>query len=149
MALSPYLLAAPGAALLATTASNPPDLTGIAAIITAGVGIVGFLATLFRGKQNNKRVEEVEQAASYVKGFDALIQRLQGEVEGLHRDMEAERGKWESERDGLLMTIRTLRTELRESMAENATTKAELVELRGQIKGFLNAQQYEEFKKHL
>ena len=61
-----YLLAIPGvAAVLAAASTAPPDLTGIAAIVTAGIGVVGFLATLIRGKMNNQRVEEVEQAASW------------------------------------------------------------------------------------
>lgn len=134
--------------LLATT-GTPPDLTGIAAIITAGVGMIAFLASLFRGKKNNKRVEEVEEAASYVKGFDALIKRLQEEISDLHTDIASERTLWAQEKGELMDTIRVLRNELQTSMAENATTQSQLMELRGQIRGFLSAQQYEEFTKHL
>lgn len=133
----------------AATTAAPPDLAGVAALITAGVGIIGFIATLFRGKKNDKRVEEIERAASYVEGFDALIKRLQEEVRDLHEEMASEQTKWKAEREGLLVTIRTLRSELQEQIAGNAVLKSELVELRGQIKGFLSAQQYEEFTKHL
>lgn len=73
-----------GGFILAVTGSSPPDFQGLAALITAGVGVVAFLASLFRGKKSNKRFEEVEEAASYVKGFDALIKRLQEEIEDLH-----------------------------------------------------------------
>lgn len=133
---------------MAVTSGSPPDLTGIAAVITAGVGVTAFLATMFRGKKNNKRVEEVEQAASYVKGFDALIKRLQEEIEDLHGEISTERTKWATEKSELMDTIRKLRNELQESIAANATTRSELMELRGQIKGFLNAKEYEEFQKH-
>lgn len=137
-----------GGAILAVTGGSPPDLTGIAAVITAGVGVTAFLATLFRGKKNNKRVEEVEQAASYVKGFDSLIKRLQEEIEDLHSEISTERNKWAIEKSELMNTIRTLRNELQESIAADTTTRSELMELRGQVKGFLNAKEYEEFQKH-
>lgn len=137
-----------GGLIFAVTGGSPPDLNGIAAIITAGVGMIAFLATLFRGKANNKRVEEVEQAASYVKGFDALIKRLQEEIEDLNGEISIERTKWATEKSELMETIRTLRNELQESIAANATTRSELMELRGQIKGFLNTKEYEEFQKH-
>lgn len=138
-----------GGLIFAVTGGQPPDLQGLAALITAGVGVIAFLATIFRGKKNNARVEEVEEAASYVKGFDALIKRLQEEIEDLHGEIQTERGKWASEKAELMNIIQTLRTELQESMAANATTKSQLMELRGQIRGFLTNKQYEEFTKHL
>lgn len=137
-----------GAIVLAATGSSPPDLTGIAAVITACIGVAGFLATLWRGKANNKRVEEVEQAASYVKGFDALIKRLQEEIEGQRAELTAERTKWQAERVELMNTISKLRNDLQESISHNTATKAELMELRGQIRGFLTQDQYEEFRRH-
>src|SRR6476469_7716499 len=145
------LFLAPFIAVMAVTGTPaaPPDLTGIAALITAGIGIVGFLATIFRGRQNNKRVQEVEQAASYVKGFDSLIKRLEVEMKQLRKDHESERMKWITERESLERTINNLRTDLRTQTAKNYETRGLLQELRGQIKGFLNAQQYEEFQKHL
>lgn len=118
-------------------------------MITAGVGVIAFLASLFRGKKNNQRVEEVEEAASYVKGFDALIKRLQEEIEDLHSEISTERNKWAQEKAELLATIRALRNDLQESMANNTTTRSELMELKGQIRGFLTADQYEEFTKHI
>lgn len=135
--------------IVAAAESGGPDLTGIAAIATATIGIIGFLATLLRGKRNNTRVEEVEQAASYVQGFDALIKRLQAEIEVMHTEMDQRQRQWNSEKDGLLLTIRSLRSDLQEQIAGNTVLKSELVELRGQIKGFLSKQQYEEFTKHL
>lgn len=134
---------------MAATGSPPPDLTGIAAIVTACIGIAGFLATLWRGKANNKRVEEVEQAASYVKGFDALIKRLQEEIETLHTEISTERTKWAQEKAELMETIRSLRNELEEKAAKNVLTQSELMELRGQVRGFLTTEQYEEFNKHV
>lgn len=145
-----YLLAIPGvAAVLAAASTAPPDLTGIAAIVTAGIGVVGFLATLIRGKMNNQRVEEVEQAASYVKGFESLINRLKEEIEDVKEEQIEERHKWAQEREDMLETIRTLRSELRETMAEQAVTKGQLELLRGQIRGFLSTKDYEEFQKHI
>lgn len=137
------LVLAPIAAVIVTVAGSsgaPPDLTGIAAIVTAAVGVIAFLGTLFRGYKNNQRVREVEQAASYVKGFDALIKRLQNEIEELSSDHEQDRKKWEAEREVLLRTISELRN-------ENYETRGQLAELRGQIKGFLSAQQWEEFQQ--
>lgn len=138
-----------GAVILAATGSTPPDLTGIAAVVTAVIGVAGFLATLVRGRANNKRVEEVEQAASYVKGFDALIKRLQEEIEDLHTEISTERNKWAQEKAELMETIRSLRNELQERAAKSSLTQSELMELRGQIKGFLTAAEYEEFTKHV
>lgn len=137
-----------GALILAATGSPPPDLAGVAAIITALIGVAGFFASLWRGKANNKRVEEVEQAASYVKGFDALIKRLQEEIASLKGEMTQERAKWAKEQEELMRTIAALRTELQDSISHNTASKAELMELRGQIRGFLTQQQYEEFKRH-
>lgn len=137
-----------GAVILAATGSTPPDLTGIAAIITACIGVAGFLATLWRGKANNKRVEEVEQAASYLKGFDALIKRLQEEIESLHSEIATERVKWTQEKTELMETIRTLRNELQAKAATHSLTQSELMELKGQIRGYLTPEQYEEFKHH-
>lgn len=125
----------------------PPDLAGIAALITAGVGVIGFLATLFRGKRNDKRVEQIEQAASYVQGFEGLVNRLQEEVDDLRHELNSERTKWREERQQLLNTIATLRTELQESAAQHAVTRGELAELRGQIRGFLSEADYERFTK--
>lgn len=138
-----------GAIIFAATGAAPPDLAGIAAIITACIGVVGFLATLFRGKANNKRVEEVEQAASYVSGFEGLIKRLQEEVEDLHKEMSTESDKWTKERIQLLETIRTIRNELQEQIMTNNVTKSELAVMLGQIRGFLSPAQYEEFRKHV
>lgn len=138
-----------GGIIIAATGGTPPDLTGIAAIITASVGVIAFLASLFRGKRNNKRVEEVEEAASYVKGFDSLIKRLQEEIEDLHSEIATERTQWAQEKSELMNTIRELRNELQQSMADKSTTKAQLMELRGQIRGFLSIKEYEEFTKHL
>jgi len=145
-----YLLTIPGvAAIIAAATNSPPDLTGVAAIVTAGIGVVGFLATLIRGKKNNQRVEEVEQAASYVKGFESLINRLKSEMEEVKAEQVEERRKWTQEREELLETVRGLRTELREMMAEHAVTKGQLEMLRGQIRGFLSTKDYEEFQKHI
>lgn len=145
-----YLLTIPGvAAVIAAAANAPPDLTGIAALITALIGVIGFLATLIRGKKNNQRVEEVEQAASYVKGFESLINRLKLEMEEVKKEQSEERSKWRKEREDMLDTIRVLRTELREMMAEQAVTKGQLELLRGQIRGFLSTKDYEEFQKHI
>jgi hypothetical protein len=139
-----------GGFLFAVTGHDPSfDLTGVAALITAMVGVGAFVASFFRGRKNNARVEEVEEAASYVKGFDALIKRLQEEIETLHGEMTTERDKWSQEKYELLHTVRNLRTELQESVATNTTTKSQLMELKGQIRGFLTSQQYEEFTKHL
>jgi uncharacterized protein HemX len=143
-----------------TEGGGGPDLTGIAAIITATVGIVGFLATLLRGKKNNQRVEEVESAAHYIEGFDALIKRLQDEIQDLHGEIDANEAKWQgekeqirrqwtAEKEALLTTIRELRTDLQEQIAANNVLRSELIELRGQIKGFLTKTQYDEFAKHL
>lgn len=144
------LLIAPviGALVFAAAGGSPPDLVGIASVITACVGVVAFLATLVRGRANNKRVEEVEQAASYVKGFDALIKRLQEEIETLHNEISVERKKWAEEKSELMATIRMLRNELQEEVVKKSITKSELMELRGQIRGFLTTEQYEEFQRH-
>lgn len=135
--------------LAAAAAGSPPDLTGLAAIITACVGVVGFLATLIRGRKNNQRVDEVEQAASYVEGFDALIKRLEAEIEELHVEQRGERKQYAEEKERLLEIIRGLRAELSESLASHAVTRGELAELQGQVKGFLDPQLYREFMKHL
>lgn len=149
MPLSPYFIVMPvGGMLVAAASSAPPDLIGIAAIITAAVGVVGFFATLYRGRANNKRVEEVEQAASYVKGFDALIARQQKEIETLQHEMTESRNIWAREKTELLTTVLDLREQLQKSIASNSVTRSELTELRGQIKGFLTSAQYEEFQKH-
>lgn len=143
-----------------TEGGGGPDLISIAAIITAGVGVVSFLATLFRGKKNNQRVEEVESAAHYIEGFDALIKRLQNEIKDLHGEMDANEAKWQgekeqiqrqwtAEKEALLTTIRELRNDLQDQIADNNVLRSELIELRGQIKGFLTKTQYDEFTKHL
>ncbi|MBS1893656.1 MAG: hypothetical protein JST59_20340 [Actinobacteria bacterium] len=141
VAVLTYLAAAAGGA--------PPDLTGIAALITAGIGVVGFVATAFRGRSNNKRVEEVEQAAGYVKGFDALVRRLQEEVEESREEQKAARVQWAAEKLEHLETVRSLRAELRESLAEHSVTRGKLAQLQGQIRGFLTADQWAEFRSHI
>lgn len=138
-----------GGLVFAVAGSSPPDLQGLAALITAGVGVIAFLASLFRGKRSSKRFEEVEEAASYVKGFDALIKRLQEEIEDLHSEIATERSKWAQEKAELLSIIRELRNDLQQSVVDKSTTKSQLMELRGQIRGFLTSDQYEEFTKHL
>ncbi|MGH2939568.1 MAG: hypothetical protein ACRDPE_15780 [Solirubrobacterales bacterium] len=135
--------------LIAAAASTPPDLTGIAAIITACIGVVGFLATFARGRANNKRVEEVEHAASYVKGFDSLIDSLQAEIDAVRKDQKDERDQFGAEREAQLEVIRRLRGELSEAVATQAVTRGELAEVKGQIKGFLDPDQYEAFLEHL
>lgn len=144
------LLIAPamGAMILFATGSQP-DLAAISGIITAVVGLVGFIASVFRGRANNKRVEEVEQAASYLKGFEGLTKRLQEEIADLNQDIDKERSQWSKEKIELLETIRGLRNELQEHMLNNSVTKNELIELRGQIRGYLTHDQYEEFKRHV
>lgn len=138
------------------TSSPPPDLTGIAAVITAGIGLIGFVATLWRGRKNNQRVSEIEDAASYVKGFDTLTKRLREEIDDLEEKMEKlegsqneERERWFQERNQMQETISNLGLELKEQVINTGTTQAQLSELRGQIRGFLNAKQYNEFQKHI
>jgi outer membrane murein-binding lipoprotein Lpp len=143
------IILASGGFVIAVTQTAPPDLTGIAAIITAGIGVVAFLATFLRGRRNNQRVQEVEQAASYVKGFDALIKRLESEIKQLRNDHDSESRRWQTEKENLRRTIDRLRSELKSAIADNLETRGHLAELRGQIRGFLNEQQYEEFQKHL
>lgn len=135
--------------------SAPPDLVGIAAIITAIVGVGGFVATLIRGSNNNKRVEEIEESASYVKGFEALVHRLQGEIDELRTEHREQTREWRKEREQLERTIQSLKAELREVTAEAALTTAqlkqaqlELTQLQEQIRSFLSPEEYEEFKGH-
>ncbi len=130
------------------TPAAPPDLTGLAAIITAGIGVFAFLISVWRGRQNNQRVQEIEDAASYVKGFDSLTKRLKEEIHEMRQEQQLERSQWARERLQLEETLGQLRIELNQQIASNYTLRGELAELRGQIKGFLNAQQYEEFQKH-
>lgn len=135
--------------LTVTRIVEQPELGNVAAIVTAVIGVIGFIGTFVRGRLNHKKVEEVEQAASYVAGFDSLIKHLQEEIDEISTTQEEERKKWTTEKAHLLATIGTLRSELQESIAANHVTKGELAELRGQIKGFLNAKEYAEFEKHL
>ena len=71
-----------------TTVDQPPDLIGIAAIITAVVGALGFAGAYWKGWRNSQLIDEVEQSASYVKGFDALIKRLEQEIHQLREERE-------------------------------------------------------------
>lgn len=145
-----YLIIVVPVALLigVVTHGTPPDLTGIAAIITACIGVVGFLATLFRGKNNNKRVEEVESAASYVKGFESLIDNLQSEIKDLRNDVRASQQSNEAAREEFEGKFRVLNDELTDALIAKRTMQAELLELRGQIRGYLNTEQWDEFNRH-
>jgi phage shock protein A len=125
------------------------DLTGIAAILSAGIGCVGFVATMLRHKKTKATVAEAQQAASYVAGFNTLITRLQEEITELRQSHDEEHENWARERAQLQRTIEKLKTDLTQAIAEGAELRGQLAELRGQIKGFLNQQQYEEFKRRL
>lgn len=135
-------------AVVTQTPAAPPDLTGLAAIITAGIGVFAFLISIWRGRQNNQRVQEIEDAASYVKGFDSLTKRLKEEIDELRQEQNTERLQWTKEKLHFEDIVGQLRVELNQQIAANYTLRGELAELRGQIKGFLNAQEYEEFQKH-
>ncbi len=132
-----------------TAAPAQPDLAGIAAIITAIVGVVGFVATLVKGRHNNKKVEDVEQAGSYIKGFDALIKLLQGEIAELTAERNEAAREFVADKAHLLDTVQALRTQVSEAEARAAVTRGELAELRGQLKGFLEPEQYERFIRHI
>lgn len=138
-----FVLAASG------TPSPPPDLTGLAAVITAAIGVFGFLATLWRGRENNKKVGEIEDAASYVKGFDSLTKRLREEIEEIHESNRSDKAQWEQERRGYQEALSKLQVELSEQRSANYQVRDELSTLRGQIRGFLSAEEYDEFTKHL
>lgn len=116
---------------IATASGAPPDLTGIAAIITAAIGVFGFLYTVIRGR--SPKVTEVEQATSYVR----LVDRQDEEIETLRR-----------EKRELQELVSTLRSEVREVRAEVSTTKGELSELKGQIRSYLSPEQYADFSRH-
>lgn len=133
---------------VSNTPTPPPDLTGLAAIITAVIGVVGFFATIYRGRQNNKRVGEIEDAASYVKGFDSLTKRLREEMQDMREEHKQERAQWSNERGNLEEAISKIRVELNQQISENYKVRGELSELHGQIRGFLNTEDYNEFKKH-
>ena len=131
-----------------TSPAAPTDLTGLAAMITAGIGAFAFIISIWRGKQNNQTVQGIKDAASYVHGFEAVIKRLEEEIDELREQQGRAAEEWEREREQLKATITTLQRELDRQTASNFTLRGELAELRGQIKGFLNAQEYEEFQRH-
>ena len=145
-----YLIAVPIAVVIAVaTGGSSPDLTGIAAIITAAIGVAGFLATLWRGKANNKRVEEVESTTSYLAGFESLIKRLQEEVEELHGELSTTRSDWNREKQVLEDQIGELKAKITSGHLSETELRSELLVLKGSIRGFLSADQYAEFQKHL
>jgi hypothetical protein len=134
--------------ILAAVTGSPPDLTGIAALVTAAVGVIGFIVTLVRGRANNKRVEEVEQAASYVKGFEALVARLQDEINVLRDESSVLRQKQQANMAEFENAIGGLQITLRETEAALRSKEGELAQLRGEVRGFLSADEYESFQSH-
>lgn len=131
----------------ATGTPPPPDFTGLAAMVTAGVGIVAFLISLWRGRENNKKIQGVEDTASYVKGFEALVNRLQTEVTTLSSELSGDRQQWAKEKQQLQEIIDRLRSDLTKQIASNMNLRSEIVDMREQIKAWLSAEEYDEFKK--
>ncbi|MBS1863038.1 MAG: hypothetical protein JSS68_15155 [Actinobacteria bacterium] len=119
--------------LTVSSSSGGPELTAIAAVITAVAGFIGLIWTIFKGR--NRR-DEVEQAGSYIRGVEGLIRRQEEEIGELRR-----------ERKELQDDVSNLRSEVREAKTEATSIRGELSELRGQIRNFLSPEQYEEFKR--
>jgi len=134
-------------AAVTSTPVPPPDLTGLAAIITAAIGVVGFFATIYRGKKNNARVSGIEDAADYVKGIDALTKRLREEMDDMRSEHKHERAQWIEEARTLHAQIDQMRRELNEQVVENYKLRAELATIREQMKNYLTETEYEEFIK--
>lgn len=127
----------------------PLDLSGIAAMIMAGVGVVSFLISLYRGRKNNKKVGEIEDAADYVKQIDSLTKRLRDEVEEIRQEQHEERNKWIEERSLLQGQLEQLRKEHSDQVIENYKLKAELSKIKELLQKYLDPQEYEDFTKHL
>lgn len=142
--------------LAAATGTPPPgpDLTGYAAVGTFILGAIAFIASIVRGRKNNAKIGELEDAADYVKEINSQHESLRGEIAQIRKEHKDERSQWIEEKSVLQSQLTELRKELQEQVIDNYKLREENRKLVGeidrilkQLKQYVSTEEYEEFTK--